>query len=106
MITLPRFLWQERHLVSYKKQHKVGRTGTTNDISNISPYVITLQSAHNFVNGESVRILSEDGSLPDGIKQIKFTLSLLLVLESPIQEQIRRSNLQKLNDALNDVSLV
>ena len=92
--------------VSYKKQHKVGRTGTTNDISNISPYVITLQSAHNFVNGESVRILSEDGSLPDGIKpdQVYFVITSGNGITNPgANKKIKLA--ETLNDALNDVSI-
>ena len=29
--------------------------------------VITLNAAHSFLNGESIRVLSDDGHLPDGV---------------------------------------
>ena len=91
--------------VSYKKQHKVGRTGTTNDISNISPYVITLQSAHNFVNGESVRILSEDGSLLMELNQISLLRHYFGngITNPGANKKIKLA--ETLNDALNDVSI-
>ena len=30
--------------------------------------VITLESAHNFINGESVRVIGETGQIPDGLE--------------------------------------
>ena len=52
---------------SAKKQFKVQRTlsgSLPNDIVNST---ITLTTNHDFINGESVRILSYDGDIPDGI---------------------------------------
>ena len=37
-------------------------------INNIANNVITLTSSHNLINGESIRIISETGQLPDGIE--------------------------------------
>ena len=34
----------------------------------ILPSVITLESAHNFINGETVRVIGETGQVPDGLE--------------------------------------
>ena len=43
----------------------VNSIGAFSDGSNAN--VITLTGAHNFINGESVRVLSDTGQLPDGL---------------------------------------
>lgn len=52
---------------SFEKSFVVQRlnNNSENDIDN--NYVITLTENHTFLNGESIRIISEDGFLPDGI---------------------------------------
>jgi len=50
--------------VTGQKEYEVGRTGTA---SSISSNVITLRSSHKLFAGESVRVISDDGHLPDGI---------------------------------------
>lgn len=50
---------------SYEKRFIVGRNVGINSISN---NILTLNSNHNFVNGESIRIITETGQLPDGIE--------------------------------------
>ena len=51
---------------SYEKSFSVSRTVlNTNNISNST---ITLSSNHNFQNGETVRIISDNGHLPDGLQ--------------------------------------
>ena len=50
--------------VSGKKELFVGRVS---GINSITSNTITLQSDHKFNAGETVRVYSEDGSLPDGI---------------------------------------
>jgi len=47
---------------SARKVFTVSRTNNANDISS---NILTLTSNHNFFNGESVRILSDDGYVPD-----------------------------------------
>ena len=46
------------------KEFTIGFVGAANSISNST---ITLQSSHTLYAGESVRVISDDGSLPDGI---------------------------------------
>jgi len=50
---------------SSSKQFEVGRSV---GINSISSNIITLTQPHNFINGESVRVISENGNLPDGVK--------------------------------------
>ena len=57
---------------SFEKSFSVGRN--TSGINNIGPYsqggfpdIITLTQAHTFQNGESIRVLSDNGQLPDGL---------------------------------------
>jgi hypothetical protein len=50
---------------SSEKQFSVGRSGV--GINSITNNVLTLTEPHNFINGESIRILSENGQLPDGL---------------------------------------
>jgi hypothetical protein len=54
--------------VSSEKRFEIGRVGTANSISNS---VITFTEDHNFINGESIRVISETGQLPDGIEPNK-----------------------------------
>ena len=46
------------------KEYLVGRAGVANSITNS---IFTLQSDHKLFAGESVRVFSDDGHLPDGI---------------------------------------
>jgi len=54
--------------VSAVKSHVVGRVS---GINSITSNTFTLQENHKFINGESIRIISADGSLPDGIESNK-----------------------------------
>jgi hypothetical protein len=54
--------------LSAEKRFEIGRVGTANSISN---NVISFIEDHNFINGESVRMISETGQLPDGIEPNK-----------------------------------
>ena len=51
---------------TYQKEYDVSKesNGLTNKISNNT---ITLTAPHDFINGETVRIVSETGEIPDGI---------------------------------------
>ena len=48
-----------------EKSFEVGRVGTANSISG---NIITLTEEHNFINGESIRIISDSGQVPDGVE--------------------------------------
>ena len=50
-----------------RKQYKVERNLSGTLPNNIVNSTITLESNHDFINGESVRVLSYDGDIPDGI---------------------------------------
>jgi hypothetical protein len=84
---------------SSEKTFVVGRNVGVNSISNNT---ITLTSPHNFINGESVRVISNNGSLPDGIQnnQIYYT-----IVSGIGTDQIKLA--QTLNDAVsaNPVSI-
>jgi len=50
--------------VTSQKVYKVGRVGTANSIT---ANTITLTEPHTFLSGESIRVVSENGNLPDGL---------------------------------------
>ena len=50
---------------TYKKTAYVGRAVGFNSITS---NILTLTANHNFINGESIRIISDNGSLPDGLR--------------------------------------
>ena len=47
------------------KESFVGRSVGFNSVSS---NIMTLKDDHNFINGESVRVISDDGALPDGLR--------------------------------------
>jgi hypothetical protein len=53
---------------TYQKEYNVGKesNGLTNSISN---NIIQLTESHDFLNGETVRIVSDTGEIPDGIDE-------------------------------------
>jgi len=84
---------------SSKKSYTVNKKldGISNEING---NVITLTSAHDFANGESVRVLSDNGQLPGGL----LPNSIYYVITNDIDpglnsDQIKLS--KSLNDALN-----
>jgi hypothetical protein len=52
---------------SYQKEHKVAKVSST-QTNNIANNIITFTANHNLKNGESVRIISDTGEIPDGIQ--------------------------------------
>lgn len=63
-VIMPNTEYSENEVASEKK-YTVGRNDV--GINSISSNTFTLTSNHNFINGESVRVISEDGYLPDGL---------------------------------------
>ena len=47
---------------------KTSEVGRSVGFNSISSNVITLTESHNFIDGESVRVISNTGSLPDGLR--------------------------------------
>ena len=84
---------------SYEKSFSVAKEGdgVTNVISN---NVITLTEDHNFINGETVRVSTNTGELPDGIgnEQIYFVITDTVASIGANQIKLATS----LNDAEND----
>ena len=52
--------------VSYQKEYDVGRT--TAGINSITSNILTLKTPHNLLSGESIRVIAENGHLPDGLE--------------------------------------
>jgi len=52
---------------SKEKSFNVAKSGLLNAIDTVN-YIITLTSNHNFENGEKIRVISDNGYLPDGIE--------------------------------------
>ena len=50
---------------TFQKVHKVGRTS---GINSITSNTITFDAPHNILSGETIRIVSEDAHLPDGLE--------------------------------------
>lgn len=63
-------------------------------VSSVSNNIITLSTTHTFINGESIRILSDDGHLPDGLNPNQVYYAIY-VDSTSIQIA------QTLNDAIN-----
>ena len=82
---------------SFRKVHKVGRTS---GINSVTSNTITFQSPHNFISGESVRIQSENGHLPDGLDPNTIYFAITSGVGT---EQIKVG--KTLNDAINGDAL-
>jgi hypothetical protein len=81
-----------------EKLVKVSRNADVNDISNS---ILTLQEPHNFINGETIRVISSDGSLPDGLEPNRIYYA---ITESIPPNVVLGSNQIKLAATLNDAS--
>ena len=81
-----------------EKSFVVGRS--TAGINSVSGNTVTLTSAHSFINGESIRILSDNGALPDGIDNNMIYYAITNNVASIGTNQIQIA--QTLNDAINN----
>ena len=79
------------------KEYEVNRTGLINSITNS---VLTLRSAHKLFAGESIRVVSDDGFLPDGLSPntIYYAITNASTLETLNNNQIKLARSK--NDAL------
>lgn len=85
--------------ISAKKSYKVKKK--PNGISNeIVSNVIELTSAHDFLNGETVRVISDTGELPDGLNANQ----LYYVITSGSGDPVLSSTKIKLAQSLNDAN--
>ena len=91
---------------SRKISEKIHLVSRTNNINDITSNTLTLEEDHTFINGESIRIISESGSLPDGIENNKIYYAITEeVAPNPAiaSNEIRIAS--TFNDAINDVSI-
>ena len=83
---------------SSEKLFVVGRSAT--GINSIATNTITLKENHSFINGESIRIIADNGHLPDGIETNEIYYAITKETATGIgTNQIRIA--KTLNDALN-----
>jgi len=82
---------------SFRKIHNVGRTS---GINSVTSNTITFQSPHNIISGESVRIQSENGHLPDGLDPNTIYFAITSGVGT---DQIKVA--KTLNDAINGDAL-
>ncbi len=94
--------------VTSEKSFNVKRRSGINSIGSNSqgnsPSVITLESAHNFINGETVRVIGETGQVPDGLEP-NTVYNVITVSTSGIGTNTNIKLAKTLNDALNDNEL-
>ena len=86
--------------ISSKKIGRVGRNvGTGNSITNS---IFTLTEDHQFIQGESVRVISNDGRLPDGLEHNKVYFA---IVDGLGDDKVQLA--QTLNDSLtgNNISI-
>jgi len=82
-----------------EKINYVARSGSSNNI-NTSTYTITLESTNTFINGEKIRVISDNGELPDGITPNQVYYAITTSDDFTNSSQIKLA--QTFNDALND----
>jgi len=87
---------------SGEKSYRVQRTSS--GISSISTNIVTLETDHRFINGESIRILSDNGHLPDGLEPNTVYNVITISPSTPLNtKQIKIA--QTFGDAINDNAL-
>ena len=97
-IVMPNTQGTGNYEISATKISTVGRT--TVGINSITSNIFTLNEPHQFISGESVRILSDDGELPDGAKNNQ----LYYVISSGINNnQIKLA--ETFNDTISSISV-
>jgi hypothetical protein len=79
--------------ISYQKTFTVGRSV---GINSITGNTLTLTNNHNFINGETIRVLSDNAQLPDGIN---FNTLYYAITDGVNPDQIKIA--ATFNDAIN-----
>ena len=80
----------------------INSVGTSSDGN--TGNVITLEGAHNFINGETVRIIGETGQIPDGL-EANTVYNVITTSSTGINTNTNIKLAKTLNDALNDNEL-
>ena len=86
-----------------EKIHKVSQTNGINDIASNT---LTLTEGHTFLNGETIRIISENGHLPDGLTENKIYYAITTAISpNPALNGDEIKIAATLNDANNDIPI-
>jgi len=85
--------------VSSTKVSTVGRTAI--GINSITSNIFNLTDPHQFINGETIRVLSDDGELPDGLDHNRLYYAITVGINS---DQVKLS--QTLNDTISASAVV
>jgi len=80
----------------------INSVGTNSDGNTAN--VITLEGAHNFINGETVRVIGETGQIPDGLES-NTIYNVITTSSTGINTNTNIKLAKTLNDALNDNEL-
>ena len=80
----------------------INSVGTNSDGNTAN--VITLEGAHNFINGETVRVIGETGQVPDGLES-NTVYNVITTSSTGINTNTNIKLAKTLNDALNDNEL-
>jgi len=87
--------------ISSKKEYSVGRSS---GINSITANVITLTSNHELTSGETVRVYSESGNLPDGLTHNQLYYVITDDVDVTLQpDEIKLS--QTYSESINDSSI-
>lgn len=86
-----------------KRRTGINSIGTNSDGNKEN--VITLESAHNFINGETVRVIGDTGQIPDGLESNTVYNVITLTTSLGISTNTNIKLAKTLNDALNDNEL-
>jgi len=87
--------------VSSKKQYNVVRSAV--GINSIVSNLITLDTSHQFENGESIRILSDTGEIPDGLENdiVYYAITTIDEAVTGISNNTQLKVAKTLNDAVS-----
>ena len=96
----------ETENAQYTPFEKSVRVAQNNNINSISNSVITFEQNHNLINGEKIRIISADGSLPDGLDQDRVYYAITeSIAPNPSLSADEIKVAATLNDAISDVPI-
>ena len=87
--------------VSAEKKFMVGNSAV--GVNSVSSNVFTLTSDHNFINGETIRVNSQNGHLPDGL--LHNTVYHVITSGTGIADSDQIKIAKTLNDALGDEAI-
>jgi microcystin-dependent protein len=83
---------------------KIVPVGRSVGINSITTNIVTLTGSHPFINGESVRVIGDNGHLPDGLDPNQVYYAITNTVSAGLgTDKIKIA--QTLNDAINDNAL-